>query len=47
MAQCGTHFGHSPRCLCANGPIDNDDMYAAVWCWKVQILVDYVKCNCR
>ena len=45
MAQCGIRFGHSPRRLCANGPIDTDDMDAAVWCWKVQILVDCVKCN--
>ena len=45
MAQCGIRLGHSPRRLCADGPIDSDDMDAAVWCWKVQILVDCVKCN--
>ena len=42
MAQCGICLGHSLCRLCANGPIDSDDMNAAAWCWNVQMLVDCV-----
>ena len=45
MAQSGIRLGHSPCRLCADGPIDSDDMDAAVWCWNAQTVVDCVKCN--